>query len=75
MNLRGSEVTPIHRGSVLLFKQDVEPAVNRQRGFRRELVEQITLFIIHSRNFLHGELLKCEFPDPGVFLPNFHDFF
>ena len=35
--------------SVLLFEKDVEPAVNRQPGFRRELVEQITLFIIHSQ--------------------------
>ena len=54
-NLRGARVTPIHRGSVLLSKQEdlcstnyellllelylainnVEPAVNRQPGFRR----------------------------------------
>ena len=34
--------------SVLLFEKEeyVEPAVNRQPGFRRELVEQITLFSI-----------------------------
>ena len=50
---------------------NVEPAVNRQPGVRRELVEQITSFIILSRNFLHGELLKCKFPDPGVFDTNF----
>ena len=83
-NLRGARVTPIHRGSVLLSKQEdlcstsfkgqhlfgfqlargapvslfratgvsstshVEPAVNRQPGFRRELVEQITSFIVNS---------------------------
>ena len=43
-NLRGSKVTPIHRGSVLLSKQEdlcstsyyVEPAVNRQPGFHRK---------------------------------------
>ena len=51
--------------------QYVEPAVNRQPGFRRELVEQITSFESISRNFLHGELLKCEFSDPGVFDKNF----
>ena len=46
-DLRGSRLRPIHRGSVLLSKQEdlcstsyVEPAVNRQPGFRRELVEQ-----------------------------------
>ena len=52
--------------------QDVEPAVNRQPGFRRELVEQITSFIIDSQNFLHG-VLKYKFPDPGVFLINSHE--
>ena len=46
MDLRGWMVEPIDRGSVLLFKQeesllyDVEPAVNRQPGFCRGLVEQ-----------------------------------
>ena len=59
----------------------VEPAVNRQPGFRRELVEQITSFIIRSQNFLDAELIKYKFRDPGVFLPffmkirKFHDFF
>ena len=67
IDLRGAKVTPIHRCSVLVSKQEdlcstsyfhghvhlrarphsgplsyVEPAVNRQPGFRRELVEQIT---------------------------------
>ena len=51
--------------------QNVEPAVNRQPGFRRKLVEQITSFIILPQNFLHGELLKCKFPDPGVFDTNY----
>ena len=110
-NLRGSKVTPIHRGSVLLFKQEdlcstsycfgitlrgknsllyellrlclfvsalskcanVEPAVNRQPGFRRELVEQITSFIMNALNFLHGELLKYKFRNPGFFIPNLHE--
>ena len=78
MNLRGAGLTPMHRGSVLLSKQEdlcstsyVEPAVNRQPGFRRELVEQIASFIINSRNFLHWELLKYEFPDSGVFISRF----
>ena len=52
-DLRGSRLRPIRRGSVLLSKQEdlcstsyyVEPAVNRQPGFRRELVEQITSLI------------------------------
>ena len=40
-------VEPIDRGSVVLSKQEksllyVEPAVNRQPGFRREFVKQIT---------------------------------
>ena len=55
MNLRGTRVTPIQRGSVLLSKQEdlcstsyVEPAVNHQPGFRRELVEQITSLIRES---------------------------
>ena len=41
MNLRGARVTPIHRGSVLLSKQEdlcstsySNQAVNRQPGFR-----------------------------------------
>ena len=80
-DLRGSRLGPIHPGSVLLSKQEdlcstshyVEPAVNRQPGFRRELVEQITPFIINSRNFLHGELLKFKFPNPEVFVLNFHE--
>ena len=42
MDLRGSMVRLFHRDSVLLSKQDVEPAVNRQPAFRRELVEKIT---------------------------------
>ena len=37
---------------------DVEPAVNRQPGFRRELVDQITSSIINPWNDLHGNLLK-----------------
>ena len=53
--------------------QYVEPAVNRQPGFRRELVEQITSFIILLQNFLHENLLKCKFPDPGVFHMNFRE--
>ena len=79
-NLRGARVTPIHRGSALLSKQEdlcstsyVEPAVNRQPGFRRELVEQITSFIIKSSNDLHGELLKYKFPNLKVFISNFHE--
>ena len=50
---------------------NAEPPVNRQPGFRRELVEQIISFIIKSRNFLHEDLLKCKFPNPRVFIPNF----
>ena len=53
INLRGASLTPIHLGSVLLSKQEdpcstsyVEPAVNRQPGFRRELVEQITSWLV-----------------------------
>ena len=53
--------------------QYVEPAVNRQPGFRRELEEQIASFRITSLNSLHGELLKYKFPNPGVFIPNFHE--
>ena len=58
-DLRGSMVRPIHRGSVLFSKQEdlcstsyyVEPAVNRQPGFRRELVEQKpTISIRQFRN-------------------------
>ena len=52
---------------------DVKPAVNRQPGFRRELVEQITPIIIRSQKFLHGELLKCKFPDPENFVAIFHE--
>ena len=57
-DLRGSKVTAIHRGSVLLSKQEdlcstsyVEPAVNRQPGFRRKLVEQIILLCNFISNF------------------------
>ena len=71
-DLLGAKVTPIHRGSVLLSKH-VEPAVNRQPGFRRGLVEQIISFTIDAQIFLHGELLKCKLPNPGVFIQNFHE--
>ena len=56
--LRGSKLRPIHRGSVLLSKQDVEPAVNRQPGFRQKLVEQITLFRMPSQSFLLVDVIK-----------------
>ena len=46
----------------------VEPAVNRHPGFRRELVEQITSFIIQYQNFLPRKLFKCKFLYPCVFL-------
>ena len=68
-------------GTGFLLHQYVEPAVNRQSGFRRELAEQITLFIIKSRNFLHGELLKYELSNPEflfrIFMKirKFHYFF
>ena len=58
--------------SEVSFCVNVEPAVNRQPGFRRELVEQITLFIIIPQNSLHGELLKHEFRNPGVVIQIFH---
>ena len=49
----------------------VEPAVNRQPGFRRELVEQIASFIINSRDFLHQKALKYKFPNSGGVIPIF----
>ena len=74
---RGALGTGFTYAPVLLFElylaiNNVEPAVNRQPGFRRELGEQITSFIMISQNFLHGELLKCKFLDPEVFDVNFH---
>ena len=65
--------TPVVTRRAYSCSSYVEPAVNRQPGFRRELVEQITSFIINSRNFLHRELLKYKFPDPGVFISDFHE--
>ena len=55
-----------------VMHQYVEPAVNRQPGFRRELVEQITSFIMNSQNSLHGELLKHKFRNPEVFIRIFY---
>ena len=63
-------VITLQAGRSLLY---VEPAVNRQPGFRRELVEQITSFIIISLNFLHGELLKHKFWNQRVFIWIFHE--
>ena len=78
MKSRGALGTGFTCAPVLLFElylaiNNVEPAVNRQPGFRRELVEQIPSFIIDSQNFLHGELLKYKFPDPRVSLIDFHE--
>ena len=57
--------------SQLIAAQYVEPAVNRQPGFRQELVEQITAFIISSWVFLLGELVNSSFPDSEAFFSNF----
>ena len=40
------------------------------KSYRSKLYES---FKIISRNFLHGELLKYKFPDPGVFISKFHE--
>ena len=72
-NMSKEAKVPKSRGALGTGVTYVEPAVNRQPGFRRELVEQITLFVNYSQNFLYRELLKYKFPDPGVFLPNFHE--
>jgi len=77
-NLRGARVTPIHRGSVLLSKQEdlcstsyVEPAVNqnRQPGFRRELVEQNQHLHCHNRYYLHSDVFNSELLNKNHF-PN-----
>ena len=80
MNLRGARWTPIHHGSILLSKQEdlcstsyVEPAVNRQPGFHRELVEQITKFQTSARFCIHRKLLKSDFQAPDDFVEYFHE--
>ena len=65
IDLRGSKVTPIHRGSVC--RAGGKPSTWFPPGTRRA----DHLIIILPQNFLHGELLKCKFPDPGVFDTNF----
>ena len=62
-------------------KHYVEPAVNRQPGFRRKLVKQITWFRKSPKMFLHGELLKSLFPASAeslkilIKIRKFHHFF
>ena len=61
----------LQAGKPLLY---VEPAVNRQPGFRRELVEQITLFKIpHWIIFLIELFSNSWFPDSGTFLQKIYE--
>ena len=49
----------------------VEPAVNRQPGFRQELVEQTTYLIAYLDVSLLGTLFKFRNPEEAQFPENF----
>ena len=62
---RGGRGLPTH--------QYVEPAVNRQPGFRRKLVEQIIHRIRSPWNSLHEKLLNYQILAPADFLEKLHE--